>query len=67
LGRGEEGLEIPVVFGVVTSGTQWRFMQLEGKIITLGLFPATDREKPGDAAVDDASVAQHPKVLKVLS
>jgi hypothetical protein len=33
----EQGLEIPVVFGVVTSGTQWRFMQLEGKIITLDL------------------------------
>jgi hypothetical protein len=33
----ERGLKIPVVFGVVTSGTQWRFMQLEGKIITLDL------------------------------
>jgi hypothetical protein len=33
----EQGLEIPVVFGVVTSGTQWRFMQLEGKVITLDL------------------------------
>jgi hypothetical protein len=31
------GRSIPVVFGVVTSGTQWRFMQLEGQVITLDL------------------------------
>jgi hypothetical protein len=31
------GRSIPVVFGVVTSGTQWRFMQLEGRVITLDL------------------------------
>jgi hypothetical protein len=28
---------IPVIFGVITSGTQWRFMQLEGNVITLDL------------------------------
>jgi hypothetical protein len=33
----QQGRSIPVVFGVITSGTQWRFMQLEGKVITLDL------------------------------
>jgi hypothetical protein len=33
----KQGRSIPVVFGVITSGTQWRFMQLEGKVITLDL------------------------------
>jgi hypothetical protein len=32
-----KGRPIPVIFGVVTSGTQWRFMQLEGQVITLDL------------------------------
>ncbi len=32
-----KGRSIPSVFGVITSGTQWRFMQLEGKEITLDL------------------------------
>jgi hypothetical protein len=33
----QQGRSIPVVFGVITSGTQWRFMQLEGNVITLDL------------------------------
>jgi hypothetical protein len=33
----QQGRSIPVVFGVITSGTQWRFMQLEGRVITLDL------------------------------
>ncbi len=32
-----KGRSIGVVFGVITSGTQWRFMQLEGRQITLDL------------------------------
>ncbi len=32
-----KGRSIPIVFGVITSGTQWRFMQLEGNQITLDL------------------------------
>ncbi len=32
-----KGRSIPIVFGVITSGTQWRFMQLEGRTITLDL------------------------------
>jgi hypothetical protein len=32
-----KGRSIPIVFGVITSGTQWRFMQLEGHQITLDL------------------------------
>jgi hypothetical protein len=33
----QQGRSISVVFGVITSGTQWRFMQLEGNVITLDL------------------------------
>lgn len=30
-----EGQEVKIVFGVVTTGTLWRFLQMEGEIITL--------------------------------
>lgn len=29
--------DIPVVYGATTSGTAWRFMQLEGKVVTIDL------------------------------
>jgi hypothetical protein len=32
-----KGRSAPVIFGIITSGTQWRFMKLEGSQITLDL------------------------------
>ncbi len=31
----EEGNQIPVIYGAVTSGTVWRFLKLEGKIVSI--------------------------------
>jgi hypothetical protein len=31
----EEGNQIPVIYGAVTSGTVWRFLKLEGKIVDI--------------------------------
>ncbi len=31
----EEGNQIPVIYGAVTSGTVWRFLKLEGKIVAI--------------------------------
>jgi hypothetical protein len=33
-----EGNEIPVVYGAVTSGTNWRFLRLEGQVIEIDLI-----------------------------
>ncbi|MBW4613505.1 MAG: hypothetical protein KME21_09505 [Desmonostoc vinosum HA7617-LM4] len=33
-----KGQAIPVVYGTVTSGTQWRFLKLEGQTITIDLM-----------------------------
>lgn len=32
-----KGLEIPTILGAVTTGSTWKFMQLEGKIVELDL------------------------------
>ncbi len=32
-----EGVEIDTVYGVVTSGTFWRFLRLEGQVVSLDL------------------------------
>ncbi len=32
-----KGLEIPMILGAVTTGSTWKFMQLEGKIVELDL------------------------------
>jgi len=31
----EEGNQIPVIYGAVTSGTVWRFLKLEGQIVSI--------------------------------
>ena len=35
---------LPRIYGVLTSGTDWRFLQLEGTVVTLGLreYPITE-------------------------
>ena len=33
-----EGNDIPVVYGAVTSGTNWRFLRLEGQVIEIDLI-----------------------------
>ncbi len=49
----EEGNDIPVVYGVATTGTEWRFLKLEGNrlSIDMGVYP----------------IAQCDKILGVLS
>jgi ABC-type uncharacterized transport system substrate-binding protein len=32
-----EGNNIPVVYGAVTSGTNWKFLKLDGKVIEIDL------------------------------
>jgi hypothetical protein len=29
---------IPIIYGVVSNGTQWRFLKLEGQIVTIDLM-----------------------------
>ena len=31
----EEGNQIPIIYGAVTSGTVWRFLKLEGQIVSI--------------------------------
>lgn len=30
--------QIPIIYGVVSNGTQWRFLKLEGQIVTIDLM-----------------------------
>jgi hypothetical protein len=32
-----EGNEIPVIYGTVTSGTNWKFLKLKGKVVEIDL------------------------------
>ncbi|MDE0086986.1 MAG: hypothetical protein OXU23_14795, partial [Candidatus Poribacteria bacterium] len=35
----EEGNDIPCVYGATTSGTEWRFLKLEGKKLDIDMLP----------------------------
>lgn len=43
----EEGNQIPIIYGAVTSGTVWRFLKLEGNIVSIDAieYYLTDVEK----------------------
>jgi activator of 2-hydroxyglutaryl-CoA dehydratase len=42
-----EGNEISVIYGTVTSGTNWKFLKLEGKVVEIDLveYYLTDMNK----------------------
>ena len=34
----DKARDIPIIYGVVTTGSSWKFMQLEGQIVTIDSF-----------------------------